>query len=44
LVTFCTACKKPPVVKNKRKVCGNLACVDYNKIVKRRYEKKEEEE
>tara|TARA_B100002019_G_scaffold269501_1_gene262312 strand:- start:403 stop:573 length:171 start_codon:yes stop_codon:yes gene_type:complete len=33
----CKYCNKLPVVRKKIKYCGNLGCINYNKIVRRNY-------
>jgi|TARA_R100001129_G_scaffold180015_1_gene157553 hypothetical protein len=33
--TKCNSCKKELVVKRAFKICKNLACVDYNKKLRR---------
>jgi len=33
----CKYCNKLPVIRKKIKYCGNLGCINYNKIVRRNY-------
>ena len=44
MVLQCKACNQKPIHRNKKNYCGNIGCIDYNKIVRRSYAKKNEEE
>jgi hypothetical protein len=41
MVTKCKSCSQPPILRDKDTYCGNIGCIDYNKIVRRSYVKKE---
>lgn len=35
----CSYCNKLPEIRKKIKYCANLGCINYNKIVRRKYAK-----
>ena len=41
VVIECNQCNQEPIIRNKVKYCGNIGCIDYNKIIRRSYAKKE---
>ena len=42
MVLQCKKCNSTPVFRVKKNYCANIGCIDYNKIVRRSYAKKEE--